>query len=194
MRLLKWPVWIAAAATLSTALSAQAPNTPNKLLLGLGLGQGSGWPTCADCAGISHRQGLTGYVRAGAFVTPRVGLSLEGDRWYNNSSDADSWFQSAMAVLQLYAAPTGGLSLKLGAGVGNSVVQFDDPSFGELSSVGFAYTAGLGYDFPITPRLAATVFGDYLATAGAAERYTLGGASGSFDGNVLRFGVGITWR
>jgi opacity protein-like surface antigen len=179
--------------SVSLRVGAQTQTNEPRLLLGAGVAQGSGWPTCDNCTGIDHRQGLTGYVRAGAFLTPKVALSVEADRWVNNASDANSQFQSVLAVGQVYAQNHEGLSLKVGAGVGGSLIRYQQGG-GDISSTGFAYTVGLGYDFPLAARLAVTAFGDFLGTAAAPEHYSLARVTGSLDGNVMRLGIGLTWR
>jgi hypothetical protein len=181
------------ACTAAVAASAQT-SPPQRLLISAGLGEGSGWPSCSACTGIDHREGPTGYARVGTFVRYNVALSVEYNRWINNSTDINSQFQNVLGVLQVYAPPLPGLFLRVGAGAGGTILKFNDGSGLNISSTGFSYGAGLGYDFPVAGHFAVSPFADFIATSGATEQVNLGGASGSLDADVVRFGVGLTWK
>ncbi|MFI5228404.1 MAG: hypothetical protein ACHQWU_05000 [Gemmatimonadales bacterium] len=182
----------AIAAVLSTA-AAHAQS--GSWILGVGVGQGSGWPTCASCATISHRQGLSGYGEIERALSPTVAVGVELSRWANYQSDANSQFDAGLIVGTLTAEPGRGIALTIGAGVAQNRVDFISPSGQDLST-GFAYLAGLAYRFPLTSRFTLSPFGDYTATAGAQATAPFGSGTEtySFNGNLLRFGIELAWR
>lgn len=175
--------------SVAAPLSAQVRSG---VTVSLGIGGGPGSLLC-DVACTTKDQGaLSGYLRAGAPVSPHLVLAGEVNSWSHVDQTRERvTIRYAGPVLLLYPSLTRGFFLKGGAGLG--MTKLDD-GVDRVDSRGFAYQVGVGYDVALVDALAVTPYLTYYRSVHARAR--LNGASTPFtlDGSVPQFGLALTWR
>src|SRR6476661_8474267 len=117
--------------------------------------------------------------------TPNRYLRLGGEilGWIDDQGHRTESITSLLFITQLYPAPSTGLYLKGGLGLGRNQVDFDD-GFG-VGDTGFAGLLGAGWELRLGPRW-------YLnpAVDVVEQRYT-GRGGGGYRERGVNFGVGV---
>ena len=128
-------------------------------------------------------------------MTTSLVVSGETDGWMKNEDGAKGQASYLMGVAQYYPAPAMGFYLKGGMGLGRFSLKSTDVSPSEeLTSTGFGYQLGVGYDFRLMPSFSLTPFVNYLATAGAEAKFNGQSTGEKLNSNVMQFGIGFTWH
>lgn len=125
-------------------------------------------------------------IRLGGTPDPSVRLGAEFFGWWNPVPDGTETFGTALATVQFYPAPTAGFYLKAGAGIAESGIHFD--YYTDNSEVGFAWSAGVGYDFPLTPQISIGPTIDFYQGT-FTKRY-----EATLSERVLNFGLQISFQ
>ena len=180
---------LALALSLPAAAEAQHPQTRQGFGISFGLGAGSAG-FCDGCDEVGGTE-FSGYLRLGGYLTPSIFLAGESNGWVGggtgNEFDASS-MGAIMAVVQWYPMADKGLYLKGGLGY-----SYADPTT-DISTSGFAGSAGAGYDLRLGRNFALTPYTNYLQQFGGTLTYT-GGIDTGIDAKVhlFQFGLGFTW-
>ncbi|MGE0552567.1 MAG: hypothetical protein AB7R55_03970 [Gemmatimonadales bacterium] len=162
--------------TAVTAAEGQGarPQTREGFWFSAGLGYGS--LGCEDC---DREGGLSGYLRLGGTLSPKVLLGVETNGWTKSEGGATLTYGNLSGVVYFYPSPDGGFHLKGGLGIAR--LDLDLGSFGSGGETGGGALLGLGYDARIGRNVSITPYLNFLG--------------GSFDGgnaSLAQFGVGIT--
>jgi len=120
--------------------------------------------------------------------TPNRYLRLGGEvlGWIDDQGNRTNSITSVLFISQLYPAPSTGLYLKGGLGLGRNEVDFDD-GFG-VGDTGFAGLLGVGWEVRVARRW-------YLNPAidVVEHRYT-GRGGDRYRERILNFGVGVLFQ
>ena len=186
---------VALALVSAAPLSAQSKSQVRQgLAISVGLGSGSAGMSCSGCD-TDRRNSTSGYLRVGGAITPSLIVSGETDGWMKNEDGADGRVGYLMGVAQYYPAPAMGFYLKGGLGLGRFSLKSTDVSPSEeLTSTGFGYQLGVGYDWRLMQNFSLTPFVNYLATAGAEAKFNGQSTGEKLNSNVMQFGLGFTWH
>ena len=125
-------------------------------------------------------------IRMGGTPDPSVRLGAEFFGWWNPVPDGTETFGTALVTVQFYPAPTAGFYLKAGGGIAESGIHFD--YYPDNSEVGFAWSAGVGYDFPLTPQISIGPTIDFYQGT-FTKRY-----EATLSERVMNFGVQISFQ
>lgn len=125
-------------------------------------------------------------LRLGGTPDPSVRLGAEFFGWWNPVPDGTETFGTALVTVQFYPSPTAGFYLKAGGGIAESGVHFD--YYPDNSEVGFAWSAGIGYDFALTPQISIGPTIDFYQGT-FTKRY-----EATLSERVVNFGVQITFQ
>lgn len=165
-----WLAIVMALALVSTASAAGAGQWPHErqgLVLGFGIGGGSGQVSWSD-GGFSEASdregGFGGNVRVGYAFSPELMLGFEGASWtrtFTNEGGLDfpdvdeTWTLSASTVALTWFPNGGGFFLRGGIGGGTTEVKF---TRGDLEvkghDSGFGGLLAFGYEWRLTRRFA----------------------------------------
>lgn len=156
--------------------------------LGLGLGHGSAQLTCAICAG-GRDGGLSGFVRGGVALSPRLLIGAEVLGWRRHEGGGDYTLTSAQGLLVLYPWRTRALHFSTGAGLARYTAQDTD---NEISTQAFAMQVGAGWDVPVRRGISVTPFVNFVATTGADVKVNSTASSLSANSSLIQFGLGVT--
>ena len=118
--------------------------------MSIGLGQGSAGVTCPECeVDIDDRvDGLSGYLRAGAYLSPNVLLGLEGTGWMHNDDGFERRIAAASLVLLTYPSARAGFFLRGGFGGIRAVIEND---LFAVVGEGLTWQVGTGWDIAMGP-------------------------------------------
>jgi opacity protein-like surface antigen len=130
---------------------------------GAGGGYSSAHPSCDTCDHGGRETGGVLYVNAGATLTPRLLLGGEFKTWKKDAIEMAPNVMTALRMSSLSATTTfypsaAGVFIKGGIGVAFLDAEFTvgqtalAPDLGR----GLGYTAGAGYDVPLTERVSLT--------------------------------------
>jgi hypothetical protein len=153
----------------------------------LGLGAGGEAFDLRDGAGYSSElYRPTVSLRLGG--TPNRYLRLGGEiqGWIDDQGNRTESLTSVLFITQLYPAPTQGLYLKGGLGLGRSEVDFDD-GFG-VGDTGFAGLLGAGWEVRVGRRLYLNPAIDLIE-----HRYT-GRGGERYRERIVNFGFGVLFQ
>ena len=165
---------------------------------------GSAELTCGLCGGDRSRA-PSGYVRVGRAIAPGLVLSGELDMWSKSEewvltsdtgveSRGTSRFTIATleAVAQWYPLRSHGVFVDAGLGAGRYSARSKSRDVGGTSvySNAVGYLAGLGYDIPVSSRLAITPSVKMFGFAGAKIK----DVEGRVGANVAQIALGLTWH
>jgi hypothetical protein len=153
----------------------------------LGLGAGGEAFDLRDGAGYSSElYRPTVSLRLGG--TPNRYLRLGGEiqGWIDDQGNRTESLTSVLFITQLYPAPTQGLYLKGGLGLGRSEVDFDD-GFG-VGDTGFAGVLGAGWEVQVGRRLYLNPAIDLIE-----HRYT-GRGGERYRERIVNFGFGVLFQ
>jgi hypothetical protein len=143
--------------------------------IGGGLGQGHTLLSCGICGGDERSSGgLTGSIRAGATLSPRLLLGAEVAAWRGSGTPVGERVFSGTVAGWYYPNPDHGWYLKLGAGWSDWKASEDNQA---LASGLFALSAGTGYEMRVNPVISVVPFVQVLASpAGNLNREIGSGA------------------
>lgn len=180
--------------SLSVAQSAN-PQVRNGFTISFGLGAGSGGLSCSDC-GTDRETGFSGYLRLGGAVRSNLIIGGETNGFTKTLSDGTVTFGYYSAIAQWYPQPNTGFFLKANAGIASSQFVVDDPSFGsiEVTSTGFGFGVGAGYDLRLGKNFSLTPYVNYLRSAGADAQYDGRSLDYKLNSNLVQLGLGFTWH
>lgn len=189
---------LAAAAMLLLGGAAAAQEAPRGLVEVHESGRRGFWGAVGVGAGgesfdLRDGSGYTGEnyqptvsVRLGGTLSRSFRLGGEILGWINDRRNRTESLTSVLFITQFYPAPTTGLYLKGGLGLGRNEVDFHD-GFG-VGDTGFAGLLGAGWEVRVGRRLylnpAVDLVGQ-LYTARGGERYRE---------RILNFGIGLLFQ
>lgn len=158
----------------------------------VGLGRGSTGVTCEDCSiEIDERiNGLTGYVRLGGFLTPRLLFGVEGSGWLRNSDGLERRIAAVSFVLVGYPSASAGFFVRSGAGVIRAVIE--NPLIVVVGE-GVTWNVGIGYDIG-AGAIALTPFVTWLNSVEVAANVNDISTGVNLNPNFLQAGLAITIR
>jgi hypothetical protein len=192
------PGVIAAAAILLLGGAVAAQDAPRGLVevsdagrhglwVAVGLGAGGEAFDLRDGAGYSddlYRPTIS--VRLGGTPSRYLRLGGEIQGWIDDQGNRTESLTSVLFITQLYPAPTTGLYLKGGVGLGRSEVDFDD-GFG-VGDTGFAGLLGAGWEVRVGRRLYLNPAVDLIQ-----HRYT-GRGGDRYRERIVNFGIGVLFQ
>ena len=164
------------------AQAGQWPHERDGIVLGFGLGAGTGG---LDYTGISSDRegGLAGGLRLGYVFTPEVAAGIEGTFW-TKEVDGETWtFDVGAATLTCYPGAKG---FFVRGGIGVGTLEFETEQGGvtySASDDGFGFLLGAGYEWRLTRKFA----------LGPAVDYSYAKVSDDISLNFINFTVGLNW-
>ncbi|MBX3147278.1 MAG: autotransporter domain-containing protein [Gemmatimonadales bacterium] len=174
--------------------------------LGVGIGGGASTLNCRICEGEQGSRGISGYLRGGVTLNPKLLVGAEANAWTRSDERGNQRVWSLAANGYWYPNPEHGYFLKAGLGFtryrrwalenSNSTVQIG------LLGGGLSAHLGAGYEVRVNPNMSIVPFLNLLASSQGAlattrdngtqyQRNTL-----SNGANVLlaQAGIGLTWH
>lgn len=174
--------WLLVAALVAVPQGADAQNAPARDGFFIGFGLGGGSFGCADCG--DRQSGLSGHLKLGTTLSPRLLFGVESTAWTKEESGARMTHTNLSAMMQFYPAATSGFFLKGGLGVSRLEASASSGGFSfSAADTGLGLTAGLGYDVRVGNTLSVSPYGMF--------------GWGNFEGgsaNNLQLGLGLTWH
>jgi len=190
-------LWLIVAAPLASQGFGRADNARQGFWVGGGLGQGHTMLSCGICGGDDRASGgLSGYLRAGATLSPRLLLGAEVTAWRGRGDPVSERLYSGAASGWYYPHAEHGWFIKFGVGWSQWRASEGEQA---LTSSLFSLTAGSGYEMRVNPVLSVVPFINLLASpAGNLNRETGSGAdfraervATDFRLFVFQVGVGL---
>lgn len=174
----------------SASLPAQRPQERRGFWIGFGLGYGSAGFSCDSCTG-GRVGALSGFLKMGGTLSPRLLLGGETNGWVRNTGGATETRGNASLAVYYYPTAAKGLFLKGGAGLSRyasrgGFVDWTGGGFGLL--LGAGYDVRLGRNASLTPVV--NLFGGNLGTVDAPGYV----GSGGYTQNVVQLAVGVTFH
>ena len=158
--------------------------------MSLGLGNGSTGVTCKGCEQFEEDRlnGISGYLRLGAYVSPKFFVGVEGTGWMKNSGGIERRIAAVSVVFLGYPSPTGGFFVRSGVGGIRAVIE--DPNV-VAQGDGLTWQVGVGYDIRFGA-VALTPYATYVNSTQVA--LTVNGVSTDFhlNPNILQAGLALT--
>jgi hypothetical protein len=179
---------------LGGSLSAQSrhPNTREGFWIGLGVGSGSTGLDCTDCTS-DRTAGPSGYIRAGATLSPKVLLGVEGNGWAHSQGTLDESVGYGSVILMWYPSRTGAFYLKLGLG---GMSYRGDDGVDVITATASSGSFGLGYEFRVGRNFSLVPYLNSLASS--AVKTQLNGQPNPTNEDIsitlVQFGLGATWH
>jgi hypothetical protein len=198
MRAIRRGVLAAAAILLLGGGGAAAQGTPRGLVEVKDHGRHGFWGALGVGAGGEAFDLRDGAGYSGELYRPTVSLRLGGtpNRFLRLGGEIQGWIDdqgsrtesltSLLFITQFYPAPTTGLYLKGGVGLGRSEVDFDD-GFG-VGDTGFAGLLGAGWEVRVGRRLYLNPAVDLIQ-----HRYT-GRGGDRYRERIVNFGIGVLFQ
>lgn len=190
-------ILLIAAPPLSSQGFGPANNARQGFWIGGGLGQGHTMLSCGICGGDDRSGGgLSGSLRAGATLSPRLLLGAEATAWRGRGDPVSERLYSGAASGWYYPSAEHGWFIKFGVGWSQWRASEGEQA---LTSSLFSLTAGSGYEMRVNPVLSIVPFINLLASpAGNLNRETGSGAdyraervATDFRLFVFQVGVGL---
>jgi hypothetical protein len=162
--------------------------------MSFGLGNGSAGVSCTGCA-TDRNNGLSGYLSMGSAMSRSLVLGGELNGWSKSKNGSDSRIGFLTGYAQWYPSTSNGFFLKPGLGFGSiSVEDKTTVPSNKLTSSGFAYQMGMGYDFRMSHNFSLTPYASYMATTSAKAKFNGTDAGYDLNTNNFQLGVGLTWH
>lgn len=167
--------------------SAQRLDRHHGFWVGAGLGSALTDVSCDVCIEDS-KSVVSGFLRGGITVSPRwlLGLELIGT---DNSEDGVNERILGLGGIGYFYPTGGGLFLKGGLGI--LTFKADDDT-NELTSTLLAMQVGVGYELPVSQRLAISAFSSLFTTANGDLDYNGTRVTQDMNVTLIQFGLGIT--
>ena len=173
-----------------STLVAQRPQTRHGFWISFGWGYGSAAYSCDSCTATGRSGALTGYLRMGGTVSPRVLLGGESNGWLRPDSAGGQTFRgNASFSVYYYPAPERGHFLK--AGVGMASFANNQPP--EFAGIGLGFILGAGTDLRVGRNFSLTPAINWFAGAPQPTAVGFTGPSGYFQ-NVFQVLLGFTFH
>lgn len=172
------------------SLDAQRPHTRKGFWISFGWGYGSAAYSCDSCTATGRAGALSGYLKMGGTMNPRVLLGGESNGWLRSDSAGFSTLRSSATFsVYYYPAPERGHFLKAGIGF-SAFATNQSPDF---SGVGFGFVVGAGSDLRVGRNISITPAINWFAGAPSLSAPGFGAPGGYFQ-NVLQFVAGLTFH
>jgi hypothetical protein len=156
-------------------------------------GFGGGWAG-AGCRGegcmFQNENGWSGYVQVGHPITQEFTLGAEYSRWSKAQYGGHGHFDLYTAVVQWYPE-SGRFFWKGGAGYGRTRYVQSLVDAAAIEQDGLVYQIGIGYDMPVSRRVALTPYVKIASTLQGAARVEGVQRQGKFSSNILQYGFAI---
>ena len=190
MRTLRYVAALAFLAAFAAPLSAQHAQTRQGFWIGFGVGAGSADISCDGCD-VDRETSWSGHFRLGGTLRPNLLLGAESDGWTRDDDGVQTTIGFLSGVAYFYPTATNGLWLKGGLGIATFEATDD---IDEITTTGIGLSAGVGYDFRMTPNFSLTPYLSLLQqVSGEAEVNGLDTGE-SAKVNVIQLGLGFTWQ
>jgi hypothetical protein len=177
-------------AALATTANAQKAQTRDGFWISLGMGAGSlGFG--GDATNDSRQTALSGYLRAGATISPQFLLGVETNGWTHSESDVTTTAGMFSAVGYYYPMAAKGLYVKGGLGV---MMVKDNAPIDQGKATGFGGQVGLGYDVRVGRNFSLTPYMNYLMSTGAELKLDGSATGADINPNIWQVGMGVTWH
>ncbi|MGH7698978.1 MAG: outer membrane beta-barrel protein [Gemmatimonadales bacterium] len=186
MRTLSRPLAVVAALALvaASAAAAQRPQTRQGFWIGFGFGYGSAGLSCDGCGSIDREGAVSGYLKLGGTLSPKVLLGGETNGWTKDIGGSTVTLGNASLAAYFYPQPAGGLYLRGGVGVASYAEEGID------SQTGFGLTFGVGYDVRVGNNVSITPVGNFnWGSVGDLDAEVRG-----LKQNVFQLAVGVTFH
>lgn len=171
-------------------LAAQRSHTRERFWISFGWGYGSAAYSCDSCTATGRAGALSGYLRMGGTVSPRVLLGGESNGWLRNDSAGGQVLRGSTTLsLFFYPAPERGHFLKAGIGFA-SFATSQSPDF---AGFGFGFVVGAGTDIRVARNMSITPAINWFAGAPSLQAPGFGSPSGYFQ-NVFQILGGLTFH
>ena len=180
-----------ASALIAVPAAAQSDGPRRGFFLSVGMGGGSVGVTCPQCGDVpgDRLNGVSGYLRFGGAVSPRLQVGVEGSGWIKNSDGLERRIAGASLVFIGYPSATGGFWVKSGVGGLRAVVEND---IAAVVGEGLMFQAGIGYDIPLGTGAALTPYANYIYSTGVAAAINSVSTGFDLNPNILQVGLAIT--
>jgi hypothetical protein len=155
--------------------------------VGGGLGSALTDVSCNVCINDS-KSVISGFVRAGLTLSPRLLLGLEIIGTDNSEDGVNERILALSGVGYLY--PTGG-GLFFKGGLGILKFKADDDT-DELTSTLLAAQVGAGYELRVSQRLSISAFSTLMATSNGDLDYNGSRVTDDMRVTLVQFGLGVT--
>jgi hypothetical protein len=132
---------------------AQNAQTRQGFWIGFGLGMGSLGLSCDGCDGIGRESALSGYLKMGGTISPKLLLGGETNGWTKGIDGTTVTAGNASFAAYFYPMPAGGLFLRAGLGLSTYQETGFDAETGFGGTLGAGYDIRVGNNFSITPVL-----------------------------------------
>jgi hypothetical protein len=165
---------------LAPAASAQGhPQTRQGFWIGFGFGYGSLSYSCSSCSG--SQGAVSGYLKMGGTVSPKLLIGGETDAWVKNESGTTFTASNASAAVYFYPSPATGLFLRGGVGYASLSASSGGSS---TSQSGFGAVVGLGYDVRVRANTSIT----------PVANFNWGRVASGLKQKVFQLAVGVTFH
>lgn len=188
-------------------LPADGPVTARQgTWISVGLGAGLSTLHCRICEGEQGTRGLSGYLRGGITLNPKLLVGAELDAWTRNDETGDQRVWSLAANGYWYPDPRHGYYLKAGLGYSrykrwapenqNSTVEVG------LLGGGLSAHLGAGYEVRLNPTMSIVPFvnasassqGTLFTTRDNGTQYQRNKLANGANVLLVQAGVGLTWH
>jgi len=147
--------------------------------------------SCTGCD-YSNKSGFGGNIALGGTIHPHWRLGADGSGWYKSESGTTVWTGVLALAAFYYPSLTNEFWIKAGPGVGYT--RLSGGEGGTVSSTGFGYTVGAGYDILTGGKdIALTPFVAWVQqVSGNAD--VNGASSEKLTGHILQIGLDIGYK
>lgn len=154
---------------------------------GLGLGYGSMGISCSFC-GTDREGGLSGNLRLGGTLSPRLRLGIETNGFSKTVEGIDVMAGQLGIVANYYPSATGNLYVRVSGGF--SQITLDDGT-DEIKATGPGFGVGAGYDFFIGRSISLSPYFNYLVAMSGEAKVNGTGSGEDLKPNLWQVGVAI---
>lgn len=167
------------------------PQIRSGMTFAAGLGAGSGDVTCDGCE-FDIKTGPTGFIRVGGALNSNLILAGQLNAWQRSKDGEKRTFGFVLATAQWYPYTPAGWYIEGGLGVGR--VRIEEDLTGELRSRSLSFMIGTGYDFRVASGFSLTPFLNLVSATGDEAKLNGTSISERVGGNLVQFGLALTWH
>ena len=175
---------------LTTSLPAQDAARSDAMWLGLGLGAGSAALKCQGCVD-RREQGVTGWVRFGAALTPDLLLGVDLNTWVRRNDDVDQRIQSLTLLAHYFPIRRRGFRVGAHAGFARLSERFE---VDEIATSGAVVGASLGWELRVRPSLSLEPSVTWLRQLTGELQMNGFPMREAATLNLAQVGIGLIWR